>query len=160
MGTFQGCWFRWMDDGGGGQIVKLLVSNAGFQIVRPCRLMEKETLQSFILIGKEWSVLYRAGADAKTEERASGVKKEMNNCIKIAITEGFTEPVCQERPGGLETLRIWSKPPVEVAAGRWLCQNVARCTRVSSKARTCGSSPLFIHNIALTHPNWLTGCCH
>lgn len=42
-----------MHDGGGGQIVKLLVSNAGFQIVRPCRLMEKETLQSFILIAKE-----------------------------------------------------------------------------------------------------------
>lgn len=64
-----------MDDGGGGQIVKLLVSNAGFQIVRPCRLMEKETRQSFILIAKEWSALYRAEADVETEEMAGEWKK-------------------------------------------------------------------------------------
>lgn len=66
-----------MDDGGGGQIVKLLVSNAGFQIVRPCRLMEKETLQSFILIAKEWSALYRAEADVETERDGGGVKKSV-----------------------------------------------------------------------------------
>lgn len=58
----------------------------------------------------------------------------MNNCIKIAITEGFTEPVCQERPGGLEALRMWSKPPVGGAAGWWLCQNTARHMQISRKA--------------------------
>lgn len=34
-GNFWGCWFQWMDDGGGGQIVTLLVSNMGFKISFP-----------------------------------------------------------------------------------------------------------------------------
>lgn len=34
-GNFWGCWFRWMDDEGGGQIVTLLVSNMEFKILSP-----------------------------------------------------------------------------------------------------------------------------
>lgn len=52
-----------MDDGGGGQIVKLLVSNMGFKMPPP--LTEKERLQSFILMEEERSVLRTAGADVK-----------------------------------------------------------------------------------------------
>lgn len=67
----------------------------------------------------------------------------MNNCIKIAITEGFTEPVCQERPGGLEALRMWSKPPVGVAAGWWLCQNTAGHMQISRKAELWFQSTIY-----------------
>lgn len=59
-----------MVDGGGGQIVKLLVSNTGFKMLPPpLWLMGKERLQSFILMEEERSVLRTAGADVKAGSR-------------------------------------------------------------------------------------------
>lgn len=50
--------------------------------------MEKETLQSFILIEKEWSVLYRAAADVEGE---GGLYDEKLQKDRDELNMGFTE---------------------------------------------------------------------
>lgn len=81
-GNLQSCWFRWTDDGGGGQIVRPLVSNTGLKMASPASERERK---AFIWREKKVLEPVRGPSPPRLWEEPHIVKKRQDRARKRGL---------------------------------------------------------------------------